>query len=305
MPLHDDYLRATPYERTFPDPETRDRVLDAIHDEVQQRGMGADDPGAFALLGRTREALAELRDPEGGDDGGHTHAILFFHVFHLRQAGGEHLLASVPVIRWAIEAADIPGEPDPGGLPDAAYVQLPQHLFWVREDPDGRPLSLDGFFWTVTGDTLHLLGVMDLQSGGRGIRVLALPGVPYAERTLWLTDGTLARVPTPNHRLPDLKKISAGYHTGEPLDLVDLFIGSEGTLGIITEAILKVVPMPESVKTLMVTFDNLDNTAKAVTDIIGSGIIPAAMELMDKMTLNAIEDSADLGLDKAAAIFGA
>jgi len=188
MPLHDDYLRATPYEQTFPDPDTRDRGLNAIHDEVQQRGMGADDPGAFALLARTREALTELRDPEGGDDGGHTHAILFFHVFHLRQAGGEHLLASVPVIRWAIEAADIPGEPDPGGLPDAVYVQLPQHLFWVREDPDARPLSLDGFFWTVTGDTLHLLGVMDLQSGGRGIRVLALPGVPYAERTLWLTE---------------------------------------------------------------------------------------------------------------------
>lgn len=82
--------------------------------------------------------------------------------------------------------------------------------------------------------------------------------------------------------------------------LSSLFCGSEGTLGIVTEAILKVVPKPETARTLMVTFDNLDNTAKAVTDIIGSGIIPAAMELMDKLTLNAIEDGAHLGLDREA-----
>jgi glycolate oxidase len=82
--------------------------------------------------------------------------------------------------------------------------------------------------------------------------------------------------------------------------LSSLFCGSEGTLGIITEAILKVIPKPEAVKTLMVTFDDLDNTANAVTDIIGSGIIPVAMELMDKLTLNAIEDGANLGLDREA-----
>ncbi len=82
--------------------------------------------------------------------------------------------------------------------------------------------------------------------------------------------------------------------------LTSLFCGSEGTLGIVTEAILKVRPLPESTKTLMVMFDDLDNTAKAVTDIIGSGILPAAMELMDQMTLTAIEDSANLGLDKTA-----
>jgi len=82
--------------------------------------------------------------------------------------------------------------------------------------------------------------------------------------------------------------------------LSSLFCGSEGTLGIVTEAILKVVPVPETVKTIMVTFNDLDDSAKAVTDIIGSGIIPAAMELMDKLTLNAIEDGANLGLDREA-----
>jgi glycolate oxidase len=83
--------------------------------------------------------------------------------------------------------------------------------------------------------------------------------------------------------------------------LAALFCGSEGTLGLVTRAILKVVPVPETVKTIMATFKDLDDTAKAVTDIIGSGILPAAMELMDKLTLNAIEDKAGLGLDREAA----
>ncbi len=80
-----------------------------------------------------------------------------------------------------------------------------------------------------------------------------------------------------------------------------LFCGSEGTLGLVTQAIFKVVPTPETTQTLMVNFADLDDTARAVSDIIGSGILPAAMELMDQFTLNAIEDSAHLGLDRTAA----
>lgn len=82
--------------------------------------------------------------------------------------------------------------------------------------------------------------------------------------------------------------------------MTSLFCGSEGTLGLVTEAILKVLPLPETVKTLMASFKDLDDSARAVTDIIGSGILPAAMELMDKFTLNAIEDGAGLGLDREA-----
>ncbi len=82
--------------------------------------------------------------------------------------------------------------------------------------------------------------------------------------------------------------------------MASLFCGSEGTLGLVTQAIMKVVPKPETTKTIMVNFNDLDDTARAVSDIIGSGILPAAMELMDKFTLNAIEDSANLGLDREA-----
>lgn len=80
-----------------------------------------------------------------------------------------------------------------------------------------------------------------------------------------------------------------------------LFCGSEGTLGMVTEITLRVVPQPETVQTLLVTFNNLDDTAESVSDIIGSGILPVSMELMDKMTLNAIEDAVQLGLPREAA----
>ena len=82
--------------------------------------------------------------------------------------------------------------------------------------------------------------------------------------------------------------------------LSGLFCGSEGTLGIVTEIILRVVPLPETIKTILVTFDDLDDTARSVSDIIGAGILPVALELIDKMTINAIEDSAKLGLPRHA-----
>lgn len=218
MPLHDDFLRRTPYDELFPSPGVRAGTLASIVAEVEERGMGDGDPGAFALLTATRRALADLRHPDEADDGGHTHAIALFHAYHLAD-GGEHLLVSTPVARWAVEAGrevldggrstgagpvpepagegvaepPAPGTPeapapDPAGLPRSAYVQLPQHLFWVRESADERPLSLDGFFWTRVDEALHLLGVVDVQAGETGLRVMPLPGVPFADRELWLTE---------------------------------------------------------------------------------------------------------------------
>ena len=62
-----------------------------------------------------------------------------------------------------------------------------------------------------------------------------------------LSDGSRLEVPAPTYRLPNLKKISAGYHASDPLDLLDLFIGSEGTLGLITEVTIDTVPLPPAV----------------------------------------------------------
>lgn len=77
----------------------------------------------------------------------------------------------------------------------------------------------------------------------RGDAVVAAGGTFEIE----LPDGALLRVPTPRHRLPRLPKISAGYHADDPLDLVDLFVGSEGTLGVFTEVTVRLIAAPSHV----------------------------------------------------------
>jgi glycolate oxidase len=79
-----------------------------------------------------------------------------------------------------------------------------------------------------------------------------------------------------------------------------LFCGSEGTLGIVTEVTLKVLPQPEAYRTVLAIFNELDETASSVSDIIGAGILPAAMELLDKVLINTVEDTHNIGLPRDA-----
>lgn len=188
MPLYDARLRTPPFLRVFPDTESRDAGLDAIAREVEEEQRDHEDPATFGLLEATRVALSRLGATDTSGDSGAMHALLLFHAYHLRRAGAEHVLASVPVCRWAVEGAGGAEALEGAGFPPAAYVQLPQHLFWVRESEQERPLSLDGFFWTVCGPVLHLLGVMDVQPGEGGMRVLPLPGVPLADREAWMAE---------------------------------------------------------------------------------------------------------------------
>lgn len=87
-----------------------------------------------------------------------------------------------------------------------------------------------------------------------------------------------------------LAKDVAGY------DLTRLFIGSEGTLGIITEAILKLVPRPESKQTMLALFDDLERAAQTVSDVIAAKITPATLEFLDQATVKAVEDYVNIGL---------
>jgi glycolate oxidase len=87
-----------------------------------------------------------------------------------------------------------------------------------------------------------------------------------------------------------LAKDVAGY------DLTRLFVGSEGTLGIVTEATLKLIPKPETKKTMLVLYQNLDAAARSVSAIIANKIIPATLEFLDQPTLKAVEDFAQIGL---------
>jgi len=82
----------------------------------------------------------------------------------------------------------------------------------------------------------------------------------------------------------------AGY------SLRDLFIGSEGTLGVITRVLLKLIPKPPAKKTLVATFAKMDQAAQTVSDIIAAPIIPCTLEFLDRVTIQCVEDHAKIGL---------
>lgn len=87
-----------------------------------------------------------------------------------------------------------------------------------------------------------------------------------------------------------LAKDVAGY------DLTRLLVGSEGTLAVITEATLKLVPMPETKKTMLALYQDLSAAAQSVSKIIANKIIPTTLEFLDQPTLKVVEDFAQIGL---------
>jgi len=91
-----------------------------------------------------------------------------------------------------------------------------------------------------------------------------------------------------------LAKDVAGY------DLTYLLVGAEGTLGIITEIILKLIPLPITKKTGIAYFNSLEDAARTVSSIIANKIIPVTLEFMDKGTIGAVEDFMKIGLPRDA-----
>jgi len=73
-------------------------------------------------------------------------------------------------------------------------------------------------------------------------------------------------------------------------DLLALMTGSEGLLGIITEATVRILRKPESARAFMAVFDSVESTGRAVSDIIASGMVPSGMEIMDRLSIEAVED---------------
>ena len=104
--------------------------------------------------------------------------------------------------------------------------------------------------------------------------------------------------------LPDGEMV----HLGGPaldspgLDLLGVLVGSEGTLAVVTKVTLRLLPRPESVRTLLAAFDSTDAAGNAVSDVIAAGIIPAAIEMMDRTTIRAAEAAVSPGFPDAEAV---
>ena len=85
-------------------------------------------------------------------------------------------------------------------------------------------------------------------------------------------------------------------------DLAKLFIGAEGTLGVVTEVTLKINPLPRYAMTAMATYAKLEDAGKAIFQTMTSGVLPSVMEILDKVTLKAIKENTDLDLPEAEAM---
>ena len=163
---------------------------------------------------------------------------------------------------------------EPGALNVEVKQAAAEHGLWYPPDPSSYEIcSIGGNIATNAG------GLCCVKYGVTTDYVLGLEVV--------LADGTLVMLG--GRRIKD----AAG------LSLVKLFVGSEGTLGIVTGATLRLVPAQAPAATLVATFDDVADAAGAVI-AIGSRLRASMMELMDQTSINAVEDHRPMGLDRTA-----
>src|ERR1700693_4186549 len=103
--------------------------------------------------------------------------------------------------------------------------------------------------------------------------------------------------------LPDGERMWLGGKTrdAQGYDLVGLFVGSEGTFGIATKIVVRILKKPQAVKTVLAVFDQIDQASEAVSAIIARGLVPAAMEMIDQLTIEAVEAAFGCGYPRDAA----
>lgn len=167
---------------------------------------------------------------------------------------------------------------EPGVITNDLIAEAGKYGLFYPPDPSSSGMS------TLGGNVAECAG------GGRGVKygvtrdyVLALE--------LVLPDGDVITVGNAVDGL-------TGW-----LDLPMLFTGSEGTLGIITKITVRLQPKPQTIKTALAQYDKLDAAAHTVSAIISAGVVPTTIEIMDQMTIRAVENFLQIGLDTSKAAF--
>ncbi len=145
---------------------------------------------------------------------------------------------------------------------DVSLAAAPHGLYYAPDPSSQRACTIGGNVAENAG------GPHCLRYGTTTNHVLGLELVTAEGELVWLGGKT-----------PD----APGY------DLVGVVVGSEGTLGIVTKVVLRLLPRPEATVTLLAIFDDVDAACEAVSAIIGQGIVPAALEMLDRNTMLAVE----------------
>jgi glycolate oxidase len=103
--------------------------------------------------------------------------------------------------------------------------------------------------------------------------------------------------------MPDGEIVWLGGRTRDThgYDLAGVFVGSEGTFGIATKVVVRILKKPQAVKTVLGVFDEVQQASTAVSEIIGRGLVPAAVEMIDNLTIQAVEDAFGCGYPRDAA----
>lgn len=102
--------------------------------------------------------------------------------------------------------------------------------------------------------------------------------------------------------LADGEVLQAGGKALDPsgYDLLGVIMGSEGTFGIVTEITCRIQPLPEAITTMLAVFDSLEDASRAVSGIIGAGLLPATLEMMDQPMMHAVQMAFDAGYPEEA-----
>lgn len=105
--------------------------------------------------------------------------------------------------------------------------------------------------------------------------------------------------------LPTCEIINTGVRTAKGVvgyDLTKLLVGSEGTLGVVTKAVLKLLPLPEATKTMLVAFPKMVDGARAVSAIIRGRVVPSTLEIIDRVSIRCVEEYTKAGLPDVEAM---
>lgn len=183
----------------------------------------------------------------------------------------------VVMTRWdkilEIDTNNLTATVQPGVVTAKLQSEVEKHGLFYPPDPGSMNVC------TLGGNVANNAG------GLRGLKYGVTKNYVLGTEMI-LPDGELLK--TGGKNVKDV----AGYN------LRDFIVGSEGTLGIITKILLKLIPKPVESITLLAYFDKIIDSAKSVTDIISHHIIPCMMEFLDNTTINCVEDYTKIGLPR-------